>query len=190
MYQPSKPASQTKSAKNSGHYSGTVPRTLLAQIADHPNHSMLLGGAFFHGLGLEANVTGTHASAASTSGVGLTLVTATFGPTYIWKLPMHHADKRQWSLFGESLVGVANGLDSVFPKAGGAQTSANSMALEMGGGADLLLSRRVSLRLIQADWLWTQLPNGTSNVQNNLQLGFGVVFHLPSSISPRHGKTP
>jgi hypothetical protein len=39
------------------------------------------------------------------------------------------------------------------------------------------LTRHVSLRVIQANWLRTQMPNATTNVQNNLLLGAGVVFH-------------
>jgi len=31
--------------------------------------------------------------------------------------------------------------------------------------------------VIQADWLRTQLPNSTTNVQNDLHLGAGIVFH-------------
>jgi hypothetical protein len=43
-----------------------------------------LTATFYHGLGIAANVTGTHAANISSSGVGLTLVTTTFGPTYTW----------------------------------------------------------------------------------------------------------
>jgi hypothetical protein len=39
------------------------------------------------------------------------------------------------------------------------------------------LTRHVSLRVIQANWLRTQMPNATTNVQNNLLLRAGVVFH-------------
>lgn len=138
-----------------------------------------LTATFYHGLGVAADVTGTHSGSIGSSGVGLTLVTATFGPTYTWALPRRAKSSRQWKLFGESLLGIAIGVDSVFPNPSGAQSGTNSLALQTGGGADLDLSRHFSVRLLQADWLRTQLPNGASNVQNNLQLGAGIVLRFP-----------
>jgi hypothetical protein len=38
-------------------------------------------------------------------------------------------------------------------------------------------SRHVSLRVVQANCLRTQMPNATINVQNNVQAGAGIVFH-------------
>jgi hypothetical protein len=133
----------------------------------------------YHGLGMAANITGTHAANISSSGVGLTLVTATFGPTYTWTVPRHRNVPRQWRFFGESLIGIANGVDSVFPDPSGAQSDASSLALQIGGGADLDLSPHFAVRLFHADWLRTQLPNGTTNIQNNLRLGAGIVFRFP-----------
>ncbi len=136
-----------------------------------------LTATFYRGLGMTADVTGSHAGSIGPR-VGLTLVTATFGPTYTWDLPQHGKLHRQWKLFGESLAGIANGTDSVFPNLRGAQSSANSLALQLGGGVDLDFSRHFSIRVLQGDWLRTQLPNATSNVQNNLQLGAGFVWRL------------
>jgi hypothetical protein len=50
--------------------------------------------------------------------------------------------------------------------------------VQAGGGIDLGLSRHIALRLIEANWLRTQLPNGTTNGQNNLVLGTGVVMRF------------
>jgi hypothetical protein len=138
-----------------------------------------LTATFYHGLGLAANVTGTHAANISSSGVGSTLVTATFGPTYTWAVPRHRNSPRQGTFFGESLIGIANGLDSVFPAPSGAQSDASGLAAQIGGGADLDLSPHFAVRLFHADWLRTQLPNGTTNVQNTLQLDAGIVFRFP-----------
>jgi hypothetical protein len=109
----------------------------------------------------------------------LTLVTATFGPTYTWAVPGHRNSLRRLRFFGESPIGIANGVDSVFPAPSGAQSDANGLALQIGGGADLNLSPHFAVRLFHADWLRTQLPNGTTNVQNNLQLDTGIVFRFP-----------
>lgn len=140
--------------------------------------SARISGTYYRGLGVVADITGTHASPTNTNGVGLTLITATFGPSYTWTFPPRVGSKRSWSLFGEGLVGEANGIDSVFPASTGAMTEANSLALQIGGGADLRLSNWIGVRLLQADWLRTYLPNGTTGVQNSLQLGAGIVLHI------------
>jgi len=102
------------------------------------------------------------------------MVTATFGPRYNWA-PAH----RRYELFGQVLAGEANGFHSVFPTRNAVIDSSNSLALKMGGGMNIALSHRIALRAFQANWLRTQLPNATTNVQNNLILGTGLVLRLP-----------
>jgi peptidoglycan-associated lipoprotein len=46
-----------------------------------------------------------------------------------------------------------------------------------GGGVDIGLSRHISLRLAQADYVRMQLPNSITNVQNNIRLGAGIILH-------------
>jgi hypothetical protein len=135
--------------------------------------SVQVHGVFWRGLGVVADVSGLHSANASGTGVGLDLVTATFGPRYTWS-PAH----RRYSLFGQVLVGEANGLNSVFPTPTGAVDSDNSMALYVGGGANFRLNRRIAVRAFEADWLRTQMPNATTNVQNNLRLGSGLIFRF------------
>jgi hypothetical protein len=137
-----------------------------------------LGANVYHGLGVAANVTGTTVGNVHSSGEGLTLVTTTFGPRYTWALPYRRSSSREMKVFGEALVGIANGVNSVFPSSMGVQSSANSLALQTGGGMDLGLTHHIGLRLIQASWLRTELPNGAANVQNNLLLGSGIVFRF------------
>lgn len=131
-----------------------------------------LSAEFYHGLSIVANVAGAHASNISSSGVNLTMVTTTFGPRYTWS----HSQKL--AIFGHGLIGEAFGLDSVFPSPGGAETDFNTFALQVGGGVDLRFSKHFGLRAVQADWVRTQFPNSTTNVQNNLRLGAGIVFRL------------
>lgn len=135
-----------------------------------------LSATFYRGLGAVAHVTGTRADNFNSSDVGLTLVTATFGLRYTRPLAARKASAQRVNLFAEALGGVANGFNSVFPDPLGAQPNATGLALELGGGADMPFSRHFAARLLQASWLRTQLPSGASNVQNNLQLGTGIVF--------------
>jgi hypothetical protein len=131
-------------------------------------------GTMQGGFGVTAKVTGLHSSNTGGS-IPLSIVTATFGPRYTW---VRGAEKRSYAFFAQGLVGEANGFDSFFPEPGAAVTSTNSLAVQAGGGIDLRLRRRVAVRVIEANWLRTQLPNATTNVQNNLVLGAGIVFRF------------
>lgn len=141
------------------------------------NNFWLQGGSvqvharFWGGLGVVADVGGLQTGNIQGGGVGLNLVTATFGPRYTRTIA-----HRRYAIFGQVLVGEVNGFDSVFPTANGVESSANGLALKTGGGVNVSLSRHVAVRALEADWLRTQLPNGTTGVQNNLRLGAGMVF--------------
>lgn len=71
-----------------------------------------------------------------------------------------------------------NSFNSVFPAPSVAIDSSNSLALKMGGGMNIALSPHIALRAFQANWLRTQLPNASTNVQNNLNLGAGLVLRF------------
>jgi hypothetical protein len=136
--------------------------------------SIQVNGQLWHGWGVMTDVSGLHAQTASNSGVGLDLVTTTFGPRYRWSRP-----GRRYGFFGQALVGRANGFHSLFPGPGAAASSASSLAVQLGGGIDLPMKHRLSLRAFEADWLRTQLPNATTNVQNNLRLAMGLTVRFP-----------
>jgi hypothetical protein len=128
-------------------------------------------GQFWHGVGVVADVAGLHTASVHNAGVGLDLVTATFGPRYTWA-----PRAGRYSLFGQALAGQANGFNSIFPGLTQSFSSANSLAVQLGGGVNLQYKRRIGFRAFEADWLRTQLPNSTTSVQNNLRVGAGVVF--------------
>ena len=132
--------------------------------------SIEVDGQFWHGLCVEADVSGFHAQNANNATVGLDMVTATFGPCYRWS-PVHH----RYSFSGHALVGEANGFHSIFPGAGAASSSTNGLALQLGGGMDLSIKHRLLMRVFEADWLRTELPNADTNAQNNIRLAAGVV---------------
>jgi hypothetical protein len=135
--------------------------------------SVQVEAQFWRGLGIEADISGFHGQNANNAGVGLDMVTATFGPHYRWS-PTHH----RYSFFGHALLGEANGFNSIFPGTAAASSSANSLALQLGGGLDLPVKHRLLLRAFEADWLRTQLPNADTNAQNNIRLAAGVVIRF------------
>lgn len=150
-------------------YSGTVGGSTFWMQGG----SIQVHGQFYRGLGAMADVSGLHAVNIQSSGVGLDIVTATFGPRYTWS-PM----RARYGFYGQALVGVANGFHSIFPSAIGATDSSDSLAIKLGGGLNVTLTYRIALRALEADWLRTQLPNSRNNTQNNSQLGAGVVVYF------------
>jgi len=154
-------------------YNPTLANTVGGYGLSMQGASVQVRGQFFRGWGLVADVSGLHANMLPHSMAGLDLVTADFGPQYTW-LPVH----RRLALFGQFLVGEAFGMNSIFPSTGGVSSSANGLALQVGGGMNLPLSSHIGVRAFEADWLRTALPNSTTNVQNNLRLGVGIVFRL------------
>lgn len=134
--------------------------------------SIELGANVWRGWGVVADVTGTHTGSIGSSGLPLSLVTTTFGPRYRW-----HADRRV-SVYVQGILGEANGFRSIFPATAGSQPDANGFAVQVGGGVDYKLSDRFAVRVLDAGWVRTQLPNSTDNVQNTLRLGAGIVLRF------------
>ncbi len=135
--------------------------------------SVEVAGEFYRGLSAVADIGGTHAGNINSTGVGLDMVTATFGPRYTWR-----PRSRKIDLFGQALAGEAFGFHGLFPASEGAMDSDSNWALQLGGGVDMNLRPRVAVRVIEADWLRTNLPNSAANAQNNLRLGAGIVFRF------------
>jgi opacity protein-like surface antigen len=119
--------------------------------------------------GIAADVARQSSDNVAGSGVNLSQVTFGVGPRYTLRTT-------RWTLFGDALIGKAYATENAFPSAPGVQSSANSIAIQGGGGADYILTSHFSIRAIEAHWLRTSLPNGTTNVQNSLQAGAGFVY--------------
>lgn len=120
-----------------------------------------------------ADISGLHTGQMPHTGVGLDLITAVFGPRYALT-----SSGGRFKVYGEAMGGAAHGSNSLFPNPNGATSSASGVAVLIGGGLDYRISPRVSLRMLDADWLRTALSNGTTTVQNSLRLGSGAAFHF------------
>ncbi len=79
----------------------------------------------------------------------------------------------RFSPFGEALVGVSHTASNFE-----VYKSTNAAALLFGGGLDVRLSRRISVRPVEAGWLFTTHLNNVNNFQNQIRLSGGLVFHL------------
>jgi hypothetical protein len=125
------------------------------------------------GLSVVADLAGAHRITNNSSEEGLDMVTATFGPRYTWT-----PGRKRYGIFAQGLVGIVSGFNSVLPAAGGATSTQTGLAAKAGGGLNITLAPRIALRAFQANWLRTQLPNSTTNVQNSLTLGAGIVMRF------------
>lgn len=131
--------------------------------------SIELGADMWRGFGIAADVTGLHTSSIAGTGVSFSEVVATFGPRYRW----HNGHRL--SAFGEALVGEGDAFYSLVPGQPVAQSSTNSLALKIGGGADYAVSQRVGIRVLDVAWSRTQFTNSTDAIQNDVRIGAGVV---------------
>lgn len=75
--------------------------------------------------------------------------------------------------FGEAFVGVSvTNSNYVIDK------STARLGAMTGGGLDIRLTSRFSVRPAQVDYLFTTVPNGQNNFQNQLRMSAGIVFHV------------
>ena len=124
-----------------------------------------------HWLSGVADFGGYHSNNILGTGVDGTLSTYLFGPRI-----SYHRDSRITPfgqvLFGVAHIGGSNGLAF--------STSNNSYAMTVGGGVDVKISHRFSIRPAQVDYLLTRFNEfGTgAQTQNNLRVSTGVVFHF------------
>jgi hypothetical protein len=136
--------------------------------------------SFWKGLGVAASFTGGHAGNIA-PGVDVNRIAFTAGPRYTytaWKSHAAATDQRRLQIFGQGLFGYVHGFDGVYPAPDGVTTSAGSLAIDAGGGLNLFFTGRLGVRLLEAEYIRSALPNNASNTQTDTRLSFGLVYHL------------
>jgi hypothetical protein len=132
------------------------------------------------GFGIAAGVTGELVS-NYVPGIDFSKVSYMGGPHYtFWTRGPGFMRRPRLQIFGDGLFGAVHAFSGAFPSGTAINTTANSFALQTGGGVNLFFSRSFSVRLLEVDYVRTQLPNGYANTQNNLRLAFGVSYHAAS----------
>jgi outer membrane immunogenic protein len=138
---------------------------------------------FARRIGIAAALTGDHASNYA-PGLDISKITFLAGPRYTYTFMTHPAQakdaKPRFQLFGQALFGGVHAFDSEFPASAGVKTSAGSFALQTGAGVNLFVFRSLSLRLLEADYVRTELPNSLADTQNDFRLSFGASYHFTS----------
>jgi len=142
---------------------------------------------FWKGFGVAASVTGDHISNYA-RGYDVNQITILGGPRYTHSLGAGSANGgygRRFQLYGDGLAGEIHAFNGTFPtSSAGLKSTAGSLALQTGGGVNMYFSKNFGIRLIEADYVRTLLPNGSANVQNDLRLAFGVTYHIGHAPRP------
>ena len=124
---------------------------------------------------LVGDITVTHTGGISSSGYTLTLSTFTVGGRYLH--PLGHLPLEG---YGQALIGVAHSSGTLIPTQSPGVTSnaGATFVANLGGGLDLRINRRFSLRLAEADYLVTTFNNSVNNRQNHFRISSGVVIRF------------
>jgi outer membrane immunogenic protein len=90
------------------------------------------------------------------------------------------------NVYGQFLAGGIHGFDAYFPKDDAQPNgSANSLALSTGGGVEIGISDRLSVRTIEAEFLASRLPNDLSGRQHSFRVSSGLIFRFSSNVLNR-----
>jgi hypothetical protein len=73
-------------------------------------------------------------------------------------------------------LGAVRGFNSVFPAS--SSSSAAGFVFELGAGSEVQLSPKFSARLLELDFMRTNLPNNVNDWQNHLKISTGIIYHF------------
>jgi opacity protein-like surface antigen len=127
-------------------------------------------------LSLVGDVGGYYSGNVQDSGNTLSVFPFIFGPRFTYRR------SERFTPFAQALFGGGHAGGTLYTRTfrqGSAPPSArNAFAMAVGGGLDVNLSQHFAIRAFQADWFFTEFPNGVTNHQHNLRLSAGVVFRF------------
>jgi hypothetical protein len=114
-----------------------------------------------------ADVAVAHASNVNNTSQNITIINYLFGPRY------SRRTSSRFVPYGEVLFGGAKeDVNFVFV------INRQSFGLSAGGGVTTKLKPRISLTIVQADWVYTRIPNAQNDRQNNIRVSTGVIFNF------------
>lgn len=131
-------------------------------------------------LGLVGDVGFYEQGNVARTGHNLTLLSYQFGP----RVSFRGHGRMHLVPFAQVLVGAGHASGSLYTaslEGGEAPIGATTNLLfTAGGGVDWKLSHTFGIRIIQAEYMYSQFPNGlaSSNRQNNVRLSAGILISL------------
>jgi hypothetical protein len=127
-------------------------------------------------LSLVGDFGGYYTGNARNSGDSLSVFPFIFGPRFSYRR------SQRFTPFAQGLFGGGHAGGTLYTRTfrqGSAPPSArNAFAMALGGGLDVNISRHFAVRAFQADWFFTEFPNGVTNHQHNFRLTAGVVLRF------------
>jgi hypothetical protein len=143
--------------------------------------SMNMAVTVYRGLGVAVNVTGEQASNVQ-PGVDLDKVSVMVGPRYTFtrKSWFGHdlGEHGGFRIFGEGLAGGVHAFNTLIPSSNGIAGAADSVTFQLGGGVDRTIHNHIGIRLIEADYVRSTLPNAANDTQHDLRLAAGISFRF------------
>jgi outer membrane protein OmpA-like peptidoglycan-associated protein len=123
---------------------------------------------FNHWFGIEGEFGGYHVGTINNTSVDGTAITYLFGPRLTYR------NSSRVTPFGHVLLGGGWG-DATITNAGASQST---FTLAAGGGFDLWLTKHISWRMVQVDYIMTRFDNpGGPLPQNSVRASSGVVIN-------------
>jgi outer membrane immunogenic protein len=116
-------------------------------------------------------ISGEHASNVLSSGKSLTVTTYQAGVRYQLP-PSWNPEAHRIQPFAEAMMGAAHAGGGIAGTADGTFAFASTL----GGGVDVPLNSKFSLRAVQVDYQLTLFKNFSTGTQNNFRVGAGVVY--------------
>lgn len=108
-----------------------------------------------------------HATNVDNSLQNITIFNYLFGPRYTRR------NSSRFVPYGQVLLGGAKE-DVNFQFT----INRNAFGVLAGGGVTTKLKRRFGLTIVEADWVYTRIPNAVNNRQNNLRIATGITYHF------------
>jgi hypothetical protein len=135
----------------------------------------------FHGLGVIASAQGVAVSNLNGS-IDIHQITFLGGVRYVYNLGHNEALAwgRKGSVFIVGMGGYTFATSGLYPNSNDTALTDHASALTYmgGGGFNIHVYEKLDVRIIEVDYVRTDLPNGGTNQQNTLRAAAGLNFHF------------
>jgi hypothetical protein len=132
----------------------------------------------FHGIGPVVSLNGMAVTNLRTQ-IDIHQSSYLFGGRYTYSFG--HVSPTVWSrrasIFGEGLVGITHATAGYYPDGETITSTATNFTYSLGGGVNYNIYHRFELR-VMSHYFVTDLPNGGTNQQRDIQVSAGVNWHF------------
>ena len=120
-----------------------------------------------HWLGVVGDLGGFRATSSANGSLAGGVFTYLLGPRVNFR-------RGKVTPFAQALFGGVRTTDGIAKSSG----PENNFAMTAGGGIDFKVSKHLSIRPVQAEYLMTKIPDGLNNRQDNFQFSAGISLLL------------